>query len=1719
MTNPEPHNDLDQLKQALAALRKARARLDAIEKSRREPLAIVGMGCRFPGGVNSPEEFWHLLKNGTDAISQVPADRWDIDALYDSDPAAPGKVASRWGGFIDSIDQFDPNFFGISPREAAQMDPQQRLVLEVTWEALENAGLTRSDLAGSPTGVYVGVHSLSADYTLTQYASRDAIDIYTGTGTAHNVIGGRLAYLFDLRGPTMTVDTACSSSLVAVHLACQSLRSGESRMAIVAGVNLILTPESTILASKMHMLAPDGRCKTFDSGANGFVRSEGCGVIILKRLSDAVNDGDNILALIRGSAVNQDGHTNGLTAPSGLSQQDVIRRALDNAGVKPSDISYVEAHGTGTSLGDVIELESLIAVFGGREREGMPCLLGSAKSNIGHLEGGAGIAGLIKTVLSLQKKSIPPVVHFKTLNSNISLDGTPLTIPTKLQPWTADGKRLAGLSSFGWSGTNAHAILEEAPAATAGNDALSARKDRAHVLAISAQSKNSLKRMAKAYQEFLAPAAGSVSLPSLEDICYTASLRRSHHEHRLAVVGKTPQELAEKLTAFEQDDRESAVRTGYAAPDATPRIAFVFSGQGSQWTGMARELMTDEPVFRDAIQECEKAIRLYADWSLTEALHGENNTRLDDIDVIQPTLFAIQVALAALWRSWGVTPDAVIGHSMGEVAAAHIAGALDLQNASRIICTRSRLLRRVSGKGVMAVVGLSLDEAQQAVAEYRSQLAVAVSNSPRSTVLSGDPDAMEKLFAELQKRNVFHRLVKVDVASHSPQMDPLLPELLKELDGLGSKSAVVPFYSTVTGTVNAHSLFDASYWVDNLRKPVLFSGMIEKLAKDGHTVFIEISPHPVLLPAIDETLHHVNKPGHTLPSLLREEGELHTLQNSLGALHTIGYPVDWKKQFPFGGKLVSLPAYAWDHQRHWIQSKRELVSGAKDQRTAGIPDHPLLGVRLAALAQLPNSTSWQVRVDRDFQTFLAQHNIADPVKAMVFAAADSLWGSKTHQIDDIQIDAPVDLDVNSDSTLQLTLTRQNNASALFELYQRSRDQAWTRLVHGQIHEGQVEADWMYNLEWQEKPLTATLSEKRSQGHWLLLSDRAGLGDEIAALLQSEGHTSTQVYFDAAAADRFEAIKRVVSEFGAVTRVSGVLLLWGLDTPPNESLATELLIDTQAMTTTALLHLTQSVLSLEPEAAPRIWVVTRGVQPVLPSDPCNLAQSPLWGFGRGIAMEHPALGVGMIDLGEAPLKQDSQCVVAEVFAADRERQVAYRHGRRYAPRLAHADVQRVKSTNLDIRPDASYLITGGLGRLGLAVAAWLVDEGARHLTLTSRSGLPPKEEWGLVGADTVDGKRIQFLRELEKRGAAIFVYKADAADMSDMASLFDILKREHPVLRGVLHVAGLEVLALSADMHADHLNEVLRPKVAGSWNLHELTRQDPNIDFFVLFSSIASIWGPRGLSHYAAANHFLDTLAHYRQRCGLPALSINWGLWEARLADLAAAEQRGTVNSILETTSIVGLNQMDTAHGLAALKYLMETDTAQAICASVDWNKFKPIFEARQKQPLLEYMNVDEQIVIHESDPVSANGSIAAQLRDLSLTERQAILLAHVRREVAGVLGLESAETLDIQQGFFRMGMDSITTVRLRNSLEKVLECHLPPTIAFEYPTVESLTEYIAREIFSDETHSSSEPSSEAVTENTPVQGSGTALRDLSKDELFALLDDELSEIDNLTEGK
>ncbi|MGH3897840.1 MAG: acyltransferase domain-containing protein [Pseudonocardiaceae bacterium] len=875
---------------------------DASPAAAREAIAIVGLGCRFPGGADSPEAFWELLVSGRDGLGELPPGRWRID---------PSLAVPTRGGFLDAVAGFDAAHFQIPPHEAAAMDPQQRLLLEVAWEALEHAGIPPRSLEGTETGVFVGASTL--DYGYLSMADPGAVDAWTGTGSSLGVIANRLSYLLGLEGPSMVVDTACSASLVAVHLAARSLLAGECRLAVAGGVNLMLHPAVTMTFENAGLLAPDGRCKTFDAAADGFVRGEGCGVVALKLLSHALADGDRILATVLGSAVNQDGRSNGLMAPNPRSQVNLLRRAYADARVDPGSIGYVEAHGTGTELGDPIEAGALGEVLSARDATAVPCLVGSVKTNLGHLEAAAGIAGLIKTVLALWRAEVPPSLHFSSPSPHIPFDTLRLRVAAERTPWSRRGERprRAGVSAFGFAGTNAHVVLEEAPAGASGNPAAGDRAEpRAAVFPLSAGSEAAARAAAERLADWLDGPGRTVPLA---DVGHTLALRRSHERVRLTVVARDRAELTEALGG---EPEIGVARADVRAP------VWVFSGQGSQWAGMGREPYAGEAAFRKVIDELEPVVKAESGFSLTEVLESADETAAHGIDVIQPMVFATQLGLAAVWRDYGVAPGAVIGHSMGEVTAAVVAGALSPADGARVICRRSRLLTSVAGRGAMAAVEADEPEVTALIVEagLSASVTVAVVAGPGSAVVSGDTTAVQRLLTLLGERGIEAREVQVDVASHSHQMDPLLEPLVERLDGVSPGRPEIAFYSTVSGDPRAEAAFDGRYWAANLRRPVRLAAAVGAAAEDGHDVFIEVSPHPVLIRAVVGTL----KAGGAadalvLPTAHRELGVRRTLLAGLSALHRAGLPIGWDRLFP-GGRLADPPTISWDRRRYWIDT-------------------------------------------------------------------------------------------------------------------------------------------------------------------------------------------------------------------------------------------------------------------------------------------------------------------------------------------------------------------------------------------------------------------------------------------------------------------------------------------------------------------------------------------------------------------------------------------------------------------------------------------------------------------------------------------------------------------------------------------------------------------------------------------------------------------------------
>jgi malonyl CoA-acyl carrier protein transacylase len=1082
----EKADQLSSSQRILLALKEARSKIETLEHAKTEPIAIIGIGCRFPGGIENPEAFWQMLHDGVDAITEVPPERWDIDTYYDPNPDTPGKMYTRYGGFLRQVDQFDPQFFGISPREALSMDPQQRLLLEVSWEALENAGQVRERLTGSKTGVFIGI--TTNDYTRLIGRSEDLthIDAYFITGNALNAVAGRLSYILGLQGPSMAIDTACSSSLVAIHLACQSLRLRESDLALAGGVNLILTPEATVALSQARMMAPDGRCKTFDASANGYVRGEGCGMVILKRLSDAVADGDHILALIRGSAVNQDGPSGGLTVPNGPAQQALIRQALASAEINPADVSYVEAHGTGTSLGDPIEFRALgTALSEGRNPE-HPLLIGSVKTNIGHLESAAGVAGLIKVVLSLQHDKLPLHLHFKEPNPYIPWNEFPVKVVTEVIPWlSGERQRIAGVSAFGASGTNAYVILEEAPEQISdfGSRISDFKMERSlHLLTLSAKSEEALKELASRYVTHLTDHPEL----ALEDICFTANTGRSHFPYRVSVIAASAEKLQQQLSAFTSGQKLGEVFTGQVKGTKQPRIVFLFTGQGAQYVGMGRELYDTQPTFRRTLDRCDEILRPYLAKPLLEVLYpkiddcqlkiehcqssivNRQSSIVNETAYTQPALFALEYALAELWKSWGITPVAVLGHSLGEYVAACVAGIFSLEDGLKLVAERALLMQALPGDGQMVAVMADETRVADAIQSHRDEVAISAINGPRNVVISGKREAVEAIIHHLQTEGIKVTLLTVSHAFHSPLMEPMIQKFEQVAREVTFSPPKIPLISNVSGNPATPEIATPEYWCWHIRQPVRFAASMETLFDQGYEVFLEIGPKPTLLGMGRQCLDKsaIRNPQSQilwLPSLRQGRSDWHQLLQSLGELYVHGASVNWvgfDQNYP--RHLVVLPTYPFQRQRYWVETTE--VSSQEIAKIQGIiagskKFHPLLGRRLYSATLQNKELQFESQISQDSPAFLKHHRVFGHVilpttgyVEMALAAGAAIFKTNHVVLKELVIRQALILPEDKGKILQFLLTPDKAfpgqySFRIFSLTMREEDEEPSWILH------------------------------------------------------------------------------------------------------------------------------------------------------------------------------------------------------------------------------------------------------------------------------------------------------------------------------------------------------------------------------------------------------------------------------------------------------------------------------------------------------------------------------------------------------------------------------------------------------------------------------------------------------------------------------------------------
>ncbi|HEX6342395.1 MAG TPA: type I polyketide synthase, partial [Umezawaea sp.] len=1696
----------DYLKRATADLRTVRKRLKEVEEADHEPIAIIGMGCRYPGGVTSPEDLWDLVTGQRDAISPLPTDRgWDIDGLFGDDPEATNQSYVAKGGFLYDAAEFDPAFFGISPREALAMDPQQRLLLETSWEAFERAGIDPATVKGSKTGVYAGV--MYHDYSTGLTEIPEEIGGYLSTGTAGSVASGRVAYTLGLEGPAVTIDTACSSSLVALHWAIQALRSGECTLALAGGVTIMATPGTFIEFSRQKGLAGDGRCKAFAAAADGTGWGEGAGMLLVERLSEAQRLGHPILAVIKGSAINQDGASNGLTAPNGPSQRRVIQSALADAGLTTRQVDLVEAHGTGTKLGDPIEAQALLATYGQDRQE--PLRLGSIKSNFGHTQAAAGVAGVIKMVMAVRNGVMPKTLHVDEPSPHIDWSAGAVELLTEERAWPETGEpRRAAVSSFGFSGTNAHTIIEQAPVA----EEAAERTPKSGVLpwVLSARGETALRARAAQLRDHL---ADNADVP-VADLGYSLATTRSRFPHRAVLIGRERADFA--LDALADGEVSADVVEGVA--DVRGKVAFVFPGQGSQWVGMALELLDDNEVFRSRMAECEAALSSYVDWSLIAVLREEDGAPgFDRVDVVQPALWAVMVSLAQVWRSYGVTPAAVVGSSQGEIAAACVAGALSLDDAARVVALRSQALGALSGLGGMVSVALPSAKTRELLVRWDGKLSVATVNGPRATVVSGDNDALDELVAACDADGVRAKRIAVDYASHSAHVEIIRERLAELLGPVAPMAGEIPFYSTVTGRPIDGTELGSEYWYTNLRQTAEFELGVRALVERGHRFFLEMSPHPVLAMGVQDIVDDLGTEAVVIGSLRRGEGGPTRLLTSLAQAHVRGLPLDWDAVFAgYGARAVELPTYPFQRQPFWLDTSG---SGYGDVTSAGlgVTDHALLGAAVA----LPDSAGYLFtgRLSQRTHPWLADHRVSDavllPGTAFVELAIRAGDQVGCGVVDELTLEAPLVLG-DTDAVVVRVVLEAPDETGLRGVAVYSRiefaddDEPWTRHATG-------------TLAADGGAAPADLTAWPPSGAEVI--DTSGLYDGLAGIglgygptfrgLRAAWRSGDEVFAEVALPESAKvvgfglhpalldaALHAVgLGSFIEVTDMPWLPFTW-TGTRLDAAGATALRVRISPVGTGSV-----SVVVADETGRPVASVEELVLRPV--------SQQATAGPTTGRSLFRVDWQVLPLDAVETPLEEvpDVDVVPVALPASDAG--------------AVHAAVHAVLAQAQDRLAGESraVLLTGGGDPLAAAAVRGLIrsaqtenpdrfvlvdsdgtEASTRMLTAAVESGEPELElrdgvvrvprltraavstadgpafradgrvlltgATGVLGAllarhlVTEHGVRDLLLTsrrgldapgaaelrdELVGLGAAVTVAACDAADRDALAALL----AEHPVT-SVVHTAGVLDDGVLSSLTPERLDTVLRPKVDAVLNLDELAGEVEN---FILFSSAAGTFGNAGQANYAAANSFVDAFARHRRDRGEPALSLAWGLWEQAsemTGDMADAD-RGRVSG--------GVGGLTSGEGLALFDATLASTEPVLVAMHLDTAALRGA--GASVPPLLRgFTRAPGRRTASAADQAAASG-LAQKLAALPEAGRTALLADLVRTHVTAVLGFASTDTVDTSKAFRELGFDSLTAVELRNRINAATGLKLPATLVFDYPTTDVLVEHLRGKLVGD----------------------------------------------------
>lgn len=1808
----------------------------AVESSRTQAkrdasIAIIGMAGKFPGSKDL-DTFWQNLRDGVESVSFFSEEELLSAGI---DPAllrAPNYVKAN--AILADIDLFDASFFGVSPREAERMDPQHRLFLECAWEALENAGYG-TDTSRVPVGVFAGVgpskYLLDNVYPNTKHLGPvDTFQIMISNDK--DFLPTRVSYKLNMKGPSVNVQTACSTSLAAVHLACQSLSYGECDMALAGGVSLLALQKSGYLYQEGMILSPDGHCRAFDAAAQGTVFGSGVGIVILKRLADAIADGDHIRAIIKGSAINNDGAAKvGYTAPSVDGQATVIAKAQANAEVEAATISYVETHGTATALGDPIEILALTQAFRASTGNKGFCAIGSLKSNIGHVDAAAGVAGLIKTVLALEHKLLPPSLHFKQPNPQIDFANSPFYVNTKLSEWKSTGlPRRAGVSSFGIGGTNCHVILEEKPE----REPVSSNTERpGHVLTLSAKSEAALAQLATRYAQHLSSHPGL----NIGDVCFTANIGRTHFEHRVAVVAQSIPQLQTRLAALGAQPQRNGVQRGTHG-GKTPKIAFLFTGQGSQYVGMGRELYDTLPTFRKILDRCDEILRPYLARPLLQVLYPESGEThsLDETAYTQPALFALEYALAQLWRSWGIEPSAVLGHSVGEYVAACVAGVFSLEDGLKLIAERGRLMQALPQDGEMAAVLADDAQVAAAIEPYERQISTAALNGPQSLVLSGQREAVQAVMSELKARGIETRALKVSHAFHSPLMEPMLAPFAQVASSASFCLPKITLISNVTGDTATAEITTTEYWCRQIRQPVRFAAGMECLRQQGYEMFLEVGPQPILLGMGRQCLPHAHNVW--LGSLRQGRPDWQQMLESLAGLYTRGFAIDWfgfHQDYP--RCRVELPTYPFQRQKYWI----EAPASDSVQRTVISPQdapHPLLGQRL----RLPLSPEirFETQLTRNSPPYIQDHRIFGRLVvagashvAMLLLAVHEAFRADYCALEELLFHQPLTVSEHGARTAQVVFTPQGLGRASFSLLSM-RDNtnetdptAW--LVHAtgkinllsdggktltagetldvtvvqarcshvisgtefyeriwvqgrdagpsfrwikniwqgagealcqtqypdiaedisryQLHPGIIEAcfqllscckefetaalsantgyryvpfridrvnfhrrpmstqlwcyaqirhperpvdqsvtgdfhlfdetgqlvaeilgfelrrltreslqrhlrdeadHWVYRVNWLPKALAGSRHESPSAepGQWLIFADSGEIGSNLAARLRERGDACILIFpgdgykrgnngtcsLNPAELRDFQRLFQEIST-GFRLPCRGIVYLWGLKEFSDEpTLGT--LQDAQQLSCGGALHLLQTVVRSGWSASLRLWLVTRGSQPVGPAR-VRVDCAPLWGLGQVVALEHPELRCVCLDLDPSDKLDDARHLFSELWAADIDDQIAYRDGIRHVARLSR---HRFHAPTRPLRPladrNGSYLVTGGLGALGLKIAAWLVAQGSRHLVLTGRHGVTTTAQQAVI-------------KELERVGAQVIIVPADVSQPAAVARLLEIIQSNLPPLRGIVHAAGVLDDGILLQQNWQRFTRVMAPKVSGAWNLHTLTQAIP-LDFFVCFSSATSMLGSRGQANYAAANAFLDALAHYRRSQGLPGLSINWGPWAE--VGMAASQSQQNQRRMTE----LGWQTIAPDQGVSLFGELLDQELSQVAVLPITWPKFLEQFSGRAVPSFFsEFAHTMTPYV--QNQPAAPEREWLRRWQEVASRDRLMLGIQYIQERVAQILGLAS-DQLEPDQSFLELGLDSLMQIQLRSFILSDLGMEIPVHTVFEQSTVAKL---------------------------------------------------------------